>query len=227
MPDLTIDSLYEGDLELEQPRYGNRFSVDAVALSEWVRITENSRILELGTGSGIIALILARREPSVTVVALELQSELARLAGSNVSRNGFDSRVKVIHGDLRDHATLWAARSFDSVVFNPPYHPVNSGRLNPNASRAAARHELHGGLADFIVAARYSLEVRGRLSIVYPAWRIPVLLQTLVGGGFTPVRLAFAHAGFETPAALVLVEAVLGGGPMLTVEAPILLQAVV
>jgi len=225
-PDITVDTLYDGAIAIAQSRRGHRFSVDAVALAEWVAPASGARVLDLGAGAGVIALILAHRFPTVSLTAIELQSELAELARDNVVRNRVDHRVSVLQADLRDYRGVIEAGQYDVVVSNPPYHPAAAGRINPDASRAAARHELNGGLEDFLEAARYALGERGQLFLVYPAWRLPHLLATLSALRMSPARLAFVHADRDAEASLVLVEARVGGAPDLRIEAPITLGAV-
>ena len=151
--ELTRDQLFDGRLTCLQSRAGYRFSQDAVLAAHFVDPQPNDRGLDLGTGCGIISLILAFRWPSIQLTALELQPSLADLARRNVFDNHLAERIQVVEGDWRHPVQGIAPGAFDWVVCNPPYYQLNSGRKNPHPERAIARHEMEGGLTDVLRAA--------------------------------------------------------------------------
>ena len=220
------DTLFAGRLICRQPEHGYRFSVDAVLAAHFARPAAADRVLDLGCGCGVIGLILAHRNPEITVCGLEVQADLAALAADNARRNGFAKRVRVVCGDLRAMGELFAAESFDLVVATPPYRRLGSGRLSDHDQAARARHELHGDLADFVRAAAFAVRNRGRVVVVYPALRTATLLAVLQSHRLTPRRLqpVVAWPGAAC-ARLALVEAVKNGGEGFEILGPLPIDA--
>jgi tRNA1(Val) A37 N6-methylase TrmN6 len=178
-------------------------------------------VLDLGCGCGVIGLILAYRHVDCTVIGLELQAELARLAGDNYRRNNLADRCTVIQGDVRSIDTLMRPESVDLVVCNPPYQKQGNGRINPDVQAALARHELHGAIEDFVRAAAFCVRNRGRAVFVYPARRAIALLTACTRHRLAPKRLQPVYSWPEAAnARLVLVEARKNGGEEVEVLAP-------
>lgn len=212
-------------LTLHQPQHGYRFSLDAFLLADFVPpavLHARQPILDAGTGCGVIALLLARRFPQVRLVGIELQSELAIFAQQNVVHNDLRHRVDMVCADMRTLTSLVAAGQFGAVVCNPPYRRVGQGRLNPNASKAMARHEVALTLSQLLVAVRHALARRGLLVIIYHPSRLAELFVELERTGFSPRRLRLIHPKPHTAASMVLVEAVWGGHDALEVLPPLL-----
>jgi tRNA1(Val) A37 N6-methylase TrmN6 len=219
--ELTRDTLFNGRLICAQFKRGYRFSADAVLAAHFCRPGPADRILDLGCGSGVIGLILAFRHPGARVAGLEVQEELARLAGENIRANRLETRVSVIHGSLREISALVAPESFDLVVSNPPYRQPGSGRLSPTDQRARARHEIDANLAEVVRAAAFAVKNRGRVVLVYPAARLIPLAAALRNERLEPKRLQPVYSYPDSPeAALVLLEAVKNGGEDLQLLAP-------
>lgn len=220
--DLTDDTLFSGQLICLQRRDGYRFSVDAVLAAHFTAPKSGQRVLDLGCGCGVIGLILAYRFADVTVCCLEFQEDLAALAEENGRRNGFGERFGVLRGDVRTAAGLMVPESFDLVVCNPPYRKQHSGRVNQGDQAARARHELNGGIDDFVRAAAFTVKNRGKVVFIYPARRGNTLLAALHGQRLTPKRLqpVYSYPGAES-ARLVLVEAIKNGGEQFEILAPL------
>lgn len=214
------ESLFAGRLRCRQPLSGYRYSVDAVLLAHFIKPGPGDRILDLGAGCGIVALILAHRWPMVNLVALEIQPGLYRLARENAELNGLAERLTVVNGDCRQTADLLPVASCDWVVANPPYFPKESGRHNPESERAMARQEILGGIGEMAKAAAIALKERGRAAFVYPAGRLPSLLAALRETRLEAKRLQMVHPWPGSGANLVLVEAGKGCGEGLEVLPP-------
>ncbi|MBW1713862.1 MAG: methyltransferase [Deltaproteobacteria bacterium] len=214
----------DGQLELVQPQKGQRFSVDALLLAGFSRLEPGQTALDLGAGNGVAAILVSWAFPGVSLVALELQPGLARLAWRNVWRSGLEDRIRVWQGDLR-RADLFPARSFEAVITNPPYRPLGAGRLSPSQERNLARHELKCTLADWTQAAARWLKPGGRLFAVYPVWRLAALLAGLQEAGLGPKRLRLVYDRPQGQGRLALVEARLGGGEELSVSPPLFIHA--
>ncbi|NDY42467.1 tRNA1(Val) (adenine(37)-N6)-methyltransferase [Dissulfurirhabdus thermomarina] len=222
--ELTEDHLAADGLRLLQPRRGYRFSLDALLLADFARLRPGDRVADLGTGCGVVALVLARRHPRITVTAVEIQPRLAALARENARRNGLDRRVSVVEADMAGLPAEVPAGTFDHVVANPPFRPPGAGRLCPDPEEAQARHEIRVDLGGLVAAARRLLRPGGRLTLVYAAERAVDLLTALRGARIEPKRLRWVHPGPGAPARLLLVEACRDAGVELAVLPPLVLS---
>lgn len=220
MKPLTCDAFLGGRLKVKQHRNGYRFSLDSVLLADFARFKPGDRLVDLGAGCGIVALMTALLHPGLSAVAVEIQPELAALARANAADNRLADRVMVIEGDLR-RLTRAAVGAVSHVLANPPYHRPGTGRVNPDDEKAAARHEILANLEDFIAAARRLLDLGGRFTAIYPAERSVDLICGLRQAGLEPKRLRPVHPHPGAPAGHVLLDAVRGTGPGLSVEAPL------
>ena len=221
-PDESIDEFMDGRLRLIQYRTGYRFSIDAVLLSEFVSIKKGDRIVDLGTGCGIIPLILLTDRPAGYVFGLEIQEGLASQTRRNALLNGLSNKIGVIRADIR-HMPMIPA-SIDVVICNPPYRKRDSGRINPDKQRAIARHEILASLEDILNAARYVLRTEGRLAMIYPAERLADLMIMMRQYGMEPKRVRIIYPGMESEAKLAMVEATLGGRSGLKILPPLMDQ---
>ena len=217
----TLNTLSIGNLQLLQAQDGYRFSLDPVLLARFATVKRNDKIVDLGTGSGILPLLLAQSTAVAAVVGLELQEPLVLLAAKNVELNSMQETVTIKQVDIRNIRNVLPAAETNLVVSNPPYRRVETGRIAPNDERAAARHELAGGLQDFVAAAQWLLKHGGRFAIVYLAERLPELFVTMSAAGIEPKRLRMVHSRQGDGAKLVLLEGRKGGRPGLQVETPI------
>ncbi len=222
MPDECVDDFLDGRLKVIQFRRGYRFSIDAVLLAQFVSIKRNDVVVDLGTGCGIIPMVLLLTEPVGHVFALEIQPELAEQAVRNARLNGFKREVQVILGDLK--APPLAPSSADVVICNPPYRPKNSGRINPDPQKAIARHEVLSSLNDILDAAAKTLRAKGRFAMIYPAARLADLLIKMRGFNLEPKRLRVVYPSMRSDAKLALIEASLGGRAGLKILPPLLDQ---
>jgi tRNA1Val (adenine37-N6)-methyltransferase len=204
------DSFFDGKLHIKQAASGYRFSLDAVLLAWHARPRAGERVLDLGTGCGIIPLILAYRHPGITAFGIEIQEDLAELAISNVTANHMQNRITVLRQDMRDLKPDMIGGPVDLVVCNPPYRKPNSGRLNPNAQRAIARHELKVSLADVLQTVRRLLRTAGRFVTIYTAERTVELLCQMRTEGIEPKFMRSIHSQLDTEAKLILVEGAKG-----------------
>lgn len=221
-PGESIDNFMEGRLKVIQSKDGYRFSIDAILLSEFVTVRPGDVVIDLGTGCGIILLVLLLTKPVGHVFGLEIQKELAAQAKRNTSLNGFETKMEVIIGDIRNPpmARKWA----DVVLCNPPYRQVKSGRINPDPRRAVARHELLASIDDVLMAATGLLRRNGRLALIYPSVRLTDILVRMRRFGLEPKRLRINYPTLKSKAELALIEASLGGRPGLEIGPPLLGQ---
>lgn len=209
--DLTKDELKRFGLTLLQPRDGYRFTLDPLLLCDFAGAQDEQQIVDLGTGCGVMALVLARMASHAQVTAFEQDSETAKLAQQNVALNGVSDRITVLHDDVLHVRCHLPVSSCDLVVSNPPYRKQGRGRLNPHPGKLAARHETSAGLADFLAAAKYLVKpVTGRICLVYHADRLPDLMVEAVTQKLAVVRLRMVHGLPDALAKVFLVELVKG-----------------
>lgn len=185
------------------------------------RIKKKDRIIELGTGCGVVSLVLAyRRKTDNRIIGVEIQPELAGLALQNVNANGLGDRVEIRQMDLRESTTAFRSGSFDLVVGNPPYRKPGAGRINPDRQKAIARHELAADLSDVFRAAKHLLPQGGRIALIYPATRLAHLMNSARDQDFSPKRLTIIYSNPGGPGKIVHLECLKGGGEQLTIEPP-------
>lgn len=221
--DETTDTLFHGKLKIRQSRSGYRFSIDALLLAGFIEARPGERVADLGSGNGVIALVLAYWYPELTVTAVELQRRMAERARENARLNGFEKRIQVHCGDVRRIAQMAAPASHALVLCNPPYRGPASGRISPVAEKRIARHEIAGRLRDFVRAGAYLLPQHGRMGVVYPALRAVDLLGTMREANIEPKRLRMVHSYAGAGASLVLVEGAKGGRNGIEVLAPLII----
>jgi tRNA1Val (adenine37-N6)-methyltransferase len=216
----TLDTLFGGRLKIVQHRHGYRFSIDAPILAHFAGPAAQEPVVDLGCGTGVVALILAFKFGLGRITAIELQPRLAGLAERNVAANGLEGKIRVVTADLGDAASLPAGEAA-SVVCNPPYRRLGTGRVNPRDEQALARHELRADLAQVAAAAARLLKNKGRLFIIYPAPRLAALFAALREHSLEPKRLRLVHSRQGEEAVLALAQALKGGGEGLKVEPPL------
>ncbi len=222
LPDETLDDLTIGGLKILQAKNGYRFSLDPVLLNGFISGVRDCRVLDLGTGNGIIPLLLSARNEALSIAGVEVQQAMAERAGRTMALNGLEASVQIIQGDIRalPFDGLEAA-AFEVVTANPPYRAPDTGRVAPDDERGMARHELAGGLDTFLRAADSMLKTGGSFYVVYLAERLAELLTGMASFKLEPKRLRCVHSRAGQPASLVLVEGRKNGRPGMQVESPL------
>ena len=221
-PGECIDPFMDGRLRLIQSRLGYRFSIDAILLSGFATVKTGDVVLDLGTGCGVIPLMLLSTAPVGHAFGLEIQKELGDQAARNADLNGYGNRLHIVRGDIA--CPPFRGSSVDVVTCNPPYRAAKSGRINPDPRRAIARHELLTSSEDIVRTSAYLLRKKGRLSMIYPSERLADLFVRMRRANLEPKRVRIVYPDMQSPAKLALVEAALGGRPGLRVEPPLLGQ---
>jgi len=220
-PGERLDDLGRGGLRIIQHPGRFPFAVDPVLLAHFVTVRPRERILDLGTGSGVIPLLLAAQYPEAVVTGLELQAEIAEMASRSVRLNALQHQIRVDCGDYRSVRALYGHGRFDVVTMNPPYREVGRGAVSPDEVRAAARHELEGSLSETVQSAAVAVRFGGRVALVYLAERLADLMMALRHQRLEPKRIRFVHPRAGRRANLLLLEAVKGGGAGLSIEPPL------
>jgi len=223
MEEVTLDEILHGGLRVFQNKNGYRFSIDSLLLAQFTALKKRTRFIDIGCGNGIILLILAKRFPSSQGVGLEIQKKLADLARKNVQINELESRVEIVHGDVRQVNNIFPAHSFDTALFNPPYRKLNSGRINPLEEKAVARHEISGSLKYFLTAAKYLLIPKGTVFTIYPAKRLVELVYLFRSNGIEPKKMKIVFSDRFSDAEFVLVEGKKDSREEIKLEPPLII----
>ena len=221
MDDYTEDTFFNGQVTVKQPRTGYRYSIDAVILAGHVRPRPEDRVVDLGTGCGIIPLILGFRYTGITLYGVEIQRLLADIARANVADNHLDQRVEILSRDMRTLKSSTFSGPMDVVVSNPPFHPVSTGRINPDSQRAIARHELKVTLEDVLKAAERLLRTAGRFVCIYGSDRLVDLFACMRTCRLEPKFVRLIHSRAGTDARLALVEGIKLGNSGLIAGPPL------
>ena len=220
-PGETVDELKEYSLRIIQPENGYRFSLDPLLLCNFVPVPAGS-ILDLGTGCGIMPLVLARKFPDSSLVGVEVQPEMAELARRNVELNQLTERISILEADILDLSASYKADSFDLVIANPPYRRSGTGKISPKKGRDLARHESTANLADFLSIARKMVKPEGRIILIYHPERLPELMAAACRLKLSAQRLQMVHGSLDAPARMFMIELFKGRGGALQVL-PVLL----
>ncbi len=219
----TRTPFLRGGIHVHQPKRGYRFNVDSVALASFSWVRAGERVLDLGTGSGILLLLLGHFHHPASLTGIEVQEDLAALAAKNLAENGWGDRGQVVHGDLRDPSGLQPG-AFDLVVCNPPYYEAGRSHTSATPERALSRQSFTAELADVAACAARALAPEGRFCVVAPAAREADLLESLSAAGLVPhlARRVRDRAGSEDH--LLLVQARRASGQGVLELPPLLLK---
>jgi len=222
--DEEVQDLLRDKMIILQKKNGYRFSVDPILLTSFIDLKKGDRVIDLGTGSGVIPLILAKQkaETDADFVGLEVQQSMANMAERSVAANQMEERIAIQHGDIRNIRKSFPADSFEVVISNPPYIPVDEGNLNPDDEKAVARHEVKVSLEEVIQAARYLVKPKGRIYFVYPVKRLIDLLCLCRESNLEPRQIQFVHANQASGAKLAMIKAMRDAGQDLKVCKPMI-----
>ena len=210
---ITTDSLYNGRLLIKQYKAGYRFSIDSVLLAGFVHPCKGAKIVDLGTGCGIIPLLLTFRCPELKIYGIEIQEQLSKLADLNVKQNNMSGQISILSVDMKSLKLNMISGHADLVVSNPPYHKAASGRINPNKQKAVARHEIKASLKDVIKTANRMLNISGNFFAIYPAKRMVDILTMMRVCDIEPKYIRMVHSKCREDAKLMLVQGIKGGQP--------------
>lgn len=224
LPGERIDDLQWMNLRIIQSPSAFRFGMDAVLLSDFAQARPGIRVCDLGTGTGILPLLLYGRAQRITCDAVEIQPEAADRARRSMLLNGLEDRITVHCQDLRNVRQFLPHAAYDLVICNPPYSPEAASLPSPNPALRISRREGECTLEDVAAAAAWLLKYHGKFSLMLPAARLAEAFQTLRLRRLEPKRLRLVHANAARPARLALIEAMLDVRPGLIVEPPLIVK---
>lgn len=198
------------------------YGIDAVLLAGFARVKPGERVLDMGTGTGIIPILLKAKTPGEHFTGLEIQEESAQMARRSVVYNGLEKDIEIRTGDIREAAAIFGRASFSVVTCNPPYMTGSHGLVNPHLPKAIARHEVLCTLADVISQAAQVLEPRGRFYMVHRPFRLAEIMGLMMKYQLEPKRMRLVYPYVDKEPNMVLIEGLLGGNPRITVEKPLI-----
>nr|WP_177296224.1 tRNA1(Val) (adenine(37)-N6)-methyltransferase [uncultured Blautia sp.] len=216
-----VDDLQNGYYVIQNPEKFC-FGMDAVLLSGFAKIKKGQRVLDMGTGTGIIPVLLRAKTPGEHFTGLEIQEECAEMARRSVTYNNLEQDIDIVCGDIKEAAEIFGAASFHAVTCNPPYMIGQHGLQNPYMPKAIARHEILCTLEDVVSQASRVLKDRGHFYIVHRPFRLAEIFQVLTKYKLEPKRMQLVYPFADREPNMVLIEALKGGNSRITVERPLI-----
>ena len=217
-----IDDLQRNGLKIIQKTDGFCFGMDAVLLSGFAHVKRGEKVLDMGTGTGIIPLLLSAKTQGEHFTALEIQKEIAEMAARSVAMNHLEDKIEIVNGDIKEASRIFGGASFDVVTTNPPYMNDAHGLKNPTEVKAISRHEVLCTLDDVVREGAKVLKSGGRMYMVHRPHRLIEIITAMKQYKMEPKRMCMVHPFKDKEANMVLIEAVKGGGSWLKMEAPII-----
>ena len=216
-----VDDLQNGCYVI-QDREKFCFGMDAVLLSGFTKVKEGEKVLDMCTGTGIIPILLSAKTKGKNFTGIEIQEDCAQMAERSVKYNGLEDRIQIIQGDIKEAVSIFGAASFHVITCNPPYMIGAHGLTNPHMPKAIARHEILCTLEDVVSQAARVLGDRGRFYMVHRPFRLAEIMNVLTRYKLEPKRMQLVYPYIDKEPNMVLIEAVTGGNPRITVERPLI-----
>lgn len=219
--DERIDDLQRNHYRIIQKKKGFCFGMDAVLLSGFAQMGEGETVIDLGTGTGIIHILLEAKTKGKHFVGLEIQESVAEMALRSVHLNGLEQKIEIVQGDIREACRIFGKASFDVVTSNPPYMINQHGMKNPDPVKAISRHEVLCTLEDVARESSMLLRPGGHFFMIHRPRRLTEIICVLRKYGLEAKRIKMVHPFVDREANMVMIESVRGGHPMMKVEAPV------
>lgn len=222
LPGERLDDLQRNHLQIIQNEEKFCFGMDAVLLSGFVKVKPGERVLDLGTGTGIIPVLLSAKTKAGHLTALEIQEESADMARRSVAINGLQDKIEVVTGDIKEASGLFGKAVFDVVTSNPPYMNNRHGLKNPDLPKAIARHEVLCSLEDVVREAAAVLKPNGRFYMVHRPFRLAEIFAVLQKYKLEPKAMRLVHPFIDKEPNMVLLECLKGGKSMIKIAPPLI-----
>ena len=221
-PGERVDELHRNNYQIIQNTKKFCFGMDAVLLSGYAKVLPGEKVLDLGTGTGIIPILLEAKTKGKHFTGLEIQEESADMARRSVALNKLEDKVDIVVGDIKEASALFGLASFDVITSNPPYMNNNHGLVNPGEAKAIARHEILCSLEDVIREASRCLKPNGRFYLVHRPFRLVEIITTLTSYKLEPKRMKLVYPYIDKEPNMVLIECIKGAKSRVTVETPLI-----
>lgn len=221
-PGERLDDLERNGYKIIQNNKTFCFGMDAVLLSGFAHVKPGEKALDLGTGTGIIPILLKAKTKGEHFTGLEIQEASVDMARRSVLYNHLEDQISIVQGDIKEAHTLFDAASFDVITSNPPYMTGNHGLVNPDMPKAIARHEILCTLDDVIGQASKLLRPGGRFYMVHRPFRMAEIMTKMTAHRLEPKRMRLVYPFADKEPNMVLIEGLKGGKPRITVEKPLI-----
>jgi len=221
-PGERLDDLQIKGYEIIQSPGRFCFGMDAVLLSSFAKVKKNERALDLGTGTGILPILLEAKNEGSAYAGLEIQEESADMARRSVQHNKLEDKIEIITGDIKEASRIFGAASFHVITTNPPYMIGEHGLKNDNEALYIARHEALCTLDDILRESARLLKPKGRFYMVHRPFRLAEILGKMSAYGIEPKRMRLVYPYVDKEPNMVLVEGMRGAKPRMTVEKPLI-----
>ncbi|WP_029323613.1 tRNA1(Val) (adenine(37)-N6)-methyltransferase [Butyrivibrio sp. AE3004] len=218
-----LDDLQKNGLMIIQDPERFCFGIDAVLLSGFAFAASGDKVLDLGTGTGIIPLLMAAKTDADSLIGLEIQQDSADMAMRSVKYNGLEERVQIVHGDIKEADKIFEPASFDVITTNPPYMIKGHGITNEESPKAIARHEILCDLNDVMLAAKKLLHPGGRFYMVHRPFRLAEIFLCMCKNRIEPKRIRMVHPYVDKEPSMVLIEGLRDGKSRIKVEPPLII----
>ncbi len=222
LPGERLDELHRNNYYIIQNPDRFCFGMDAVLLSGFAAVKPGERAIDLGTGNGIIPILLEAKTEGSHFTGLEIQAENVDMARRSVALNNLEDKISIVQEDIKDASKLFGASSFHVVTTNPPYMTGSHGLTNPNEAKAIARHEILCTLEDVIRESARLLPPKGRFYMVHRPFRLAEIMCMMSRYGIEPKRMKLVYPFVDKEPNMVLIEGLRGGNPRITVEKPLI-----
>lgn len=219
-----IEDLLCNGLKIIQRRGVFRFGTDAVLLANNSVVPRGAKVLDIGTGTAIIPLLLSAKTDAFHLTGIEIQPDMAEMAGRSIMLNGLEDKIDIVCENICDAVTVFGKASFDVIVTNPPYKRSGSGIQNLSDSKTIARHEIAGTLEDFIRVSADLLKPRGHFNMICRPERLCDTIEAMRKYKIEPKELTMVHSDYRKPPVMFILHAVKGGGKNLVVKEPLLIE---
>lgn len=222
LPGERVDELHRKGYQIIQKTDGFCFGMDAVLLAEFAKAGKKEKVLDMGTGTGILPILMEARTEGGYFTGLEIQEEFAKMAARSVVLNGQQDRISIVCGDIKEASSIFGTECFDVVVTNPPYMIGDHGLTNPDQRKAIARHEVMCNLSDILREAKKVLKNRGRFYMVHRTYRMAEIMHQMVEFGLEPKRIRFVYPYVDKEPNIMLIEAMKGAKSRIKIESPLI-----
>ncbi len=222
-PEERLDELHRNGYYIIQNPKKFCFGMDAVLLSGFAKVKEGEYALDLGTGTGIIPILLEAKTKGEHFTGLEIQAESADMAKRSVALNQLEEKIEIVTGDIKDASKLFGASSFDVITTNPPYMIGHHGLSSSNEAKAIARHEIFCTIDDILLQSAKLLKPKGRFYMVHRPFRMAEIMSKMVSYGIEPKRMQLVYPFVDREPNILLIEGLRGGNSRLQVEKPLII----
>ena len=218
-----IDDLEFNNLKIIQNKEEFCFGIDSVLLSDFAKeIKSNSKIIDFGTGTGILPILLSGKTKDTKIYGIEIQEKMAEMAQRSVKLNNLENRIKIINEDIKNLNNIFEKNTFDVVITNPPYKINNTGLKNESEGKLISRHEIKCDLEDIVVAAKNMLKDKGIFYMVHRPERIVDICELLRKYKIEPKLIRVVYPKDEKEANLILIKAIKNANKFLKIEKPLI-----